>query len=116
MVQATRSIENDVMGLYNAAFVKLREVSASYTLPASWVRRVGFSRGALTLSARNLMMLWTGHYGFGTPRDGRVPQIDELGDEWTWDPEIRSTGQISGDYQTVLPPTVSVNMTLRLGL
>ena len=115
MVQATRAIENDVMGLYNASFVKLREVSASYTLPSSWLKGLGVTRGAVTVSARNLMMLWTGHNGFNTPRDGRVPQIDELGDEWTWDPEIRSTGQIAADFQTVLPPTTSVNVTLRLG-
>ena len=42
-------------------------------------------------------------------------QIDGLGDEWTWDPEIRSNSQIGGDYQTVLPPTASVTATLRLG-
>ena len=38
----------------DASFVKLREVSATYTLPERWVR----SRTSLTLSGRELMM-WT---------------------------------------------------------
>jgi hypothetical protein len=113
MVQATRAIENDVMALYDASFAKLREVSASYTLPGSLVSRFGASSGVVTLAGRNLMMLWTGHYGFDTPRDGRVPQVREIGGEWTWDPEMRSTGQLAGDFQTVLPPTASAVMTLR---
>ena len=113
MVQATRSIENDVMALYDASFAKLREVSASYSVPRFFTSRLGVSDARLTLAARNLMMLWTGHYGFDTPRDGRVPQVREIGGEWTWDPEIRSNGQIAGDYQTVLPPTASVVMSLR---
>jgi hypothetical protein len=113
MVQATRAIENDVMALYDASFAKLREVSASYTLPRSLISRVGASSGAVTVAGRNLMMLWTGHYGFDTPRDGRVPQVREIGGEWTWDPEIRSTGQIAGDYQTVLPPLASFVMAVR---
>jgi TonB-dependent starch-binding outer membrane protein SusC len=113
LVQATRAIENDAMALYDASFAKLREVSASYTLPSRLIARFGASSGAVTLAARNLMMLWTGHYGFDTPRDGHVPQVREIGGEWTWDPEIRSSGQIAGDYQTVLPPTASVTMAVR---
>jgi outer membrane receptor protein involved in Fe transport len=113
LVQATRAIENDAMALYDASFAKLREVSLSYTLPTAMVARFGASGGAVTFAGRNLMMLWTGHYGFDTPRDGRVPQVREIGGEWTWDPEMRSTGQIAGDFQTVLPPTASFVMALR---
>jgi TonB-linked SusC/RagA family outer membrane protein len=113
MVQATRAIENDVMALYDASFAKLREVSASYTLPPSLISRFGASSGTVTVAGRNLMMLWTGHYGFDTPRDGRVPQVREIGGEWTWDPEMRSTGQIAGDFQTVLPPVASFVTAVR---
>lgn len=40
--------------LRDATFAKLREVSASITLPESWVARVGASRGSLRISGRNL--------------------------------------------------------------
>ncbi|MBI4420821.1 MAG: SusC/RagA family TonB-linked outer membrane protein [Gemmatimonadetes bacterium] len=114
MVQATRAIENDVMGLYNGAFAKLREVSLTYTLPALLLRSVRASRGSVTVAGRNLMMLWTGHYGFGTPRDGRVPQANEIGGEWTWDPELRNPSQVQSDYTVYLPPTTSATVTVRL--
>jgi hypothetical protein len=113
MVQAVRAVENDAMGLYDAAFARLREVSATYTLPQSFVSRFRASRGSFTISGRNLMMLWTGAYGFNTPRDGRVPQVEGLGGVWTWDPEIRAAGQIQSDFQTILPPIATVNAVLR---
>ena len=115
LVQATRQFENDVMGLYDGSFVRLREVSLGYTLPASIVRRFSAQRGTITLSARNLWMIWTGQDGFNTRRDGRVGQVDGLGGLWTWDPEIRSAGEISATFQTVLPPTASASVVVRLG-
>jgi TonB-linked SusC/RagA family outer membrane protein len=39
-----------------ADFVKLRELSATYTLPESWVARFGGRTAALTVSGRNLWM------------------------------------------------------------
>ena len=106
------------MGLYNGAFAKLREVSVSYTLPTWWVRRLGASRSSVSVAGRNLMMIWTGTHGFHTPRDGHV-MITGTGDQplgglWTWDPEIRSTGQVASDYQTVMPPAASAAVTVRL--
>jgi hypothetical protein len=59
------------------------------------------------------MMLWTGANGFNTPRDGRVPQVEGLGGNWTWDPEIRNATNIEADFQTILPPTAVVNVVLR---
>ncbi|MDP9347597.1 MAG: SusC/RagA family TonB-linked outer membrane protein, partial [Gemmatimonadota bacterium] len=45
-----------------ADFVKLREVSVSYTLPQSFTRRMGTDELSLTLSGRNLAM-WTNYLG-----------------------------------------------------
>ncbi len=118
MVVATRAFENDVMGLYNGSFVKLREVAATYMLPARIARRFLARSGSVTVAGRNLMMIWTGTHGFNTPRDGHVmitgTGTTPLGGLWTWDPEIRSTGQIASDYQTVMPPTASAYVTVRL--
>lgn len=46
----------------DASFVKLREVSASYTFPERWFTRVGVSRAVLTLAARELHT-WTDYRG-----------------------------------------------------
>ena len=43
-------------------FVRWRELSATYTAPTSWARKVGGSDLSLTLSARNFM-LWTKYKG-----------------------------------------------------
>jgi hypothetical protein len=46
----------------DASFTKLREVSASYTLPTAWVRRGGATRAVLTIAGRNLHT-WTNYPG-----------------------------------------------------
>lgn len=43
-------------------FARLRELSASLTLPANWVRAVGASHGVLTVAGRNLHT-WTSYPG-----------------------------------------------------
>lgn len=49
-----------------ADFLKLREVSATYTLPTSWVERAGLDRASVTLAGRNLWM-WTKYKGSADP-------------------------------------------------
>src|SRR5690606_9289881 len=49
-----------------ADFLKLRELSATYTLPSQWISRAGFSRAAITLAGRNLWM-WTEYEGTADP-------------------------------------------------
>jgi TonB-linked SusC/RagA family outer membrane protein len=46
----------------DASFFKLREISASYTLPARWAGAVGASRATITMSGRNLHT-WTHYQG-----------------------------------------------------
>jgi len=48
--------------LEDGSYVRLREVSATYTLPEAWGQRVGASRASFTLSGRNLHT-WTGYTG-----------------------------------------------------
>jgi hypothetical protein len=47
-------------GTIDGGFAKLRTISASYTFPERWARRVGASRLSLTLSAQNVATLWVG--------------------------------------------------------
>lgn len=112
MLQAYRAIENDATGTYLASFLRLREVSASYTIPARYVSRLGASTGSIALAGRNLAMLWTGENGWNTARDGEV--FLPIANTHVWDPELRASGQLSSGYQTILPPTASVTATVRL--
>jgi TonB-linked SusC/RagA family outer membrane protein len=43
---------------FDASFIKLREVSLSYALPSSFVKRIGLQNASLSLYSRNIM-LWT---------------------------------------------------------
>ncbi len=112
LVQAYRALENDRMGVYDAGFLRLREVSLSYDIPPSLVERVGARRAMVSVGMRNVMMLWTAEEGWDTPRSGLV--FEDLAGMHVWDPEVRATGSTSVGYQTVLPPTASLTMTLRL--
>jgi TonB-linked SusC/RagA family outer membrane protein len=114
ILSATRTIENDATGTYKAGFLRLREITGSYDLPGFLVQRIGARSGVITLGMRNVAMLWTAEHGWDTPRDGsvRVPLANRS--MITWDPEVRSTGQAATGYQTVLPPTASAIMSLRL--
>jgi TonB-linked SusC/RagA family outer membrane protein len=112
ILSATRIYENDRTGIYKAGFLRLREISASYNLPERFVGRIGAQRGSFTFGMRNVAMLWTAQHGWDTPRDGHIRE--SLANMIVWDPEVRGTGQASVGYQTVMPPTASAIMTLRL--
>lgn len=79
-----------VAGFMDAGFAKLREISASYVLPESWIARFGAERARLTVSGRNLATLWQA--------------TDEIYGRPVMDPEVRLTSdELSGYVQTVLP-------------
>jgi hypothetical protein len=90
----------------------LRELSATYTLPNSFVGRLGASRGSFGLAMRNVAMLWTGAHGWNTSRDGLI--YVPIAGQHAWDPETRAAGQLSQGYQTILPPVASFTANLRL--
>jgi hypothetical protein len=62
-VQAYRSLENDRMGVYDAGFLRLREVSLSYDMPGTFAERIGARRGSVSVGMRNVAMLWTAEEG-----------------------------------------------------
>ncbi len=112
ILSATRIYENDRTGVYKAGFLRLREISASYNLPDQFVGKIGAQRGTVNFGMRNVAMLWTAQNGWSTARDGSVRE--PLANMIVWDPEVRGTGQASVGYQTVMPPTASATLTLRL--
>ena len=107
-----RAIEADAPGTYRASFLRLREVSATYTVQPSIVRRVGATSASISVAGRNLSMLWTQQDGWKTSRDGSI-KIN-IADQHVWDPEIRAVGDLSNGFQTIMPPTASFVTSLRL--
>ncbi len=113
ILQATRILENDRTGVYDAGFLRLREVSATYDVPAGAARRLLRARRAsVSAGMRNVAMLWTAQHGWNTPRSGMVRE--PLANMISWDPEVRAVGQTEVGYQTVMPPVASATMTVRL--
>ena len=92
------------LGYYNASFVKLRALSASYTLPSRLARSVGAQSASLAAAWNNVALLWRKQeYAYG-PGGVRVP-----------DPETRNPGSGQNPtYQTVIPPLSSAMFTVRL--
>ena len=70
-------------GIVDGGFAKLRQVSATYTFPQSWLRPTGLSRASATLSAQNFATLW-------------VAQRSDFGVKLT-DPEVRNTAGAGSD-------------------
>jgi TonB-linked SusC/RagA family outer membrane protein len=52
--------------VYRSDFIKLRELSATYTIPRQFSERLGVNRASMTVSARNLWM-WTKYEGNTDP-------------------------------------------------
>ena len=111
-LQVYRAIEADASGTYQAGFLRLRELSATYNLQPSLARRFGATSASLSAAGRNLSMLWTAANGWKTSRDGMINV--PIAGQHVWDPEIRAVGQLSNGFQTIMPPTASFTITLRL--
>ena len=111
-LQVYRSIEADAVGTYRAGFLRLRELSATYTLDQRMAQRLRASGATVSVAGRNLSMLWTAQHGWNTSRDGEI--YVDIANQHVWDPEIRAVGQLSNGFQTILPPTASFTTTLRL--
>lgn len=88
--------------IHRADFVRLREVSATYTLTPERARRLGATRASLTLAARNLWFLWRAEDAiFGRP---------------VVDPETRRPAPFVGQTQTHLPAAASLLLVVRVSL
>jgi hypothetical protein len=107
-----RAIDADASGTFDASFLRLREMSANYTLPARFSSRLGVRNSSINIAMRNVAMLWSGANGWNTARDGEV--FLPIAGTHAWDPEVRAAGQLSQGYQTIMPPTASFVATLRL--
>ncbi|MEO8334495.1 MAG: SusC/RagA family TonB-linked outer membrane protein [bacterium] len=90
------------LGYFDAGFAKLRELSAGYQLSSSQAGRAGAQTASVTAAWRNVFTLWQAQHDiYGTKifdSETRVPGSSELG--YT--------------YQTVIPPTSQIVLTVRM--
>ena len=101
-VSATRKAElqaplgtNDALYTQRADFIKVRDVSLTYTLPPEWTSRFRADRVAVTLAAHNLGFLWKPWYG------GLDPEVTFNGVNQTGG-DGQAFGWVRTDYWT--PP------------
>ena len=102
ILQAYRTVvDRTPSGIYDAGFARLRELSASYTLPTEYVERTGASRAMINVSWRNPMFLWRAQ--------------EEVWGSKIFDPETATPGDNRAfRHQTTIPPTAQVMTTLRV--
>lgn len=81
--------------VYDASFIKLREISLGYTFPHKLLAQMPFSRLNLSLIARNLLILYK-----------KTPNMD---------PESNTTSDnAQGIAATVYPPTRNIGVSLKV--
>ncbi len=85
-----------------ASFIRFKELSLSYRMPAEWVQRIGANRGSLSVAARNLGMIWTTWQEF----PHHDPEVV--------DPSNTFEGNREPQADAMTPPLTSVQLTLRL--
>ena len=86
-----------------ASFLRFRELSLTYQMPESWVQKVGSNRGSLSVSTRNLGMLWTNWQEW----PHHDPEVV--------DPSNTFQGNREPQEDSAVPPLTSLVLTVRLG-
>jgi TonB-linked SusC/RagA family outer membrane protein len=102
---------NTYSTLYKADFWKLREVGLRYELPQPLVGRVGASRGALSLSAREVGTIWLAQK---STRTGYGEYTARVMGQTIADPELGGGGAFHRSGFRTLPPTTNLSATLRV--
>jgi len=85
------------LGIFDASFIKLREISLGYTFEPYWLKKVGLSSANLSLVGRNLWVMYR-----------NIPHID---------PENSfSAGNVQGVESNMIPSARSIGFNLKLTL
>ena len=74
-IQLGSDLETVNSFIEDASFFKLREISASYTVPSRWARAIGAARATITVSGRNLHT-WTNFTGLDPESQSNPGQLD----------------------------------------
>jgi TonB-linked SusC/RagA family outer membrane protein len=95
---------NDALYTQKGDFLKLRDVSLSYTLPAAWTRALRAQSAAVTVAGHNLGILWKADY------TGLDPEVNFSGTNGP----TGAFGLARVDYWT-MPMTRRVSASLDIG-
>jgi len=100
--QAYRTVTRNGLAFHEAGFLKLREVSLSYSFSDQIAARLGADRGSLTLGVRNVGTVWLAQ--------------EMVGGERITDPEMSRPnydfqGESGGDWPPLAQWTVRLNLT-----
>lgn len=79
--------------VFDATYIKLREVSLAWDLPGTWLQRIGFSKCTAALIGRNLWLIY---------RD--LPHLDPN--------QVASSGNVQGIEVGMTPPARSFGLSL----
>jgi TonB-linked SusC/RagA family outer membrane protein len=77
-IQLGTDLETVNSFIEDASFFKLREISASYTVPDRWARALGAARATVTVSGRNLHT-WTNFTGLDPESQSNPGELDFFG-------------------------------------
>jgi len=78
--------------LYDASYVKLRQVALSYSIPKTVFKKVGLSQVDLSIFARNLAILYTKAKNFDPEVANRGASQSSQGSEYAAPPSARNIG------------------------
>ena len=87
---------------YKNGFLKIREIGARYSFPASLAQRLGADRASLSVGARNLNFLY------------RAQEWTDFGIRIADTEGYLASEDFGGETRLVVPPQVIVNATLRV--
>jgi len=80
--QQDPSVNNGVF-IQKADFIKLRDISLTYTVPSAMAQRMGTSRAALTFAVHNVAILWKPHYT-GPDPEVNFTGVDDPGGQFAF--------------------------------
>ncbi|MDO6518714.1 SusC/RagA family TonB-linked outer membrane protein [Zobellia uliginosa] len=78
--------------IYDASYVKLRQVTLSYSLPKKTVQKIGLSAVDLSLFGRNLALLYKNNENFDPEVSNKDASLSSQGSEFASNPSARNIG------------------------
>ncbi len=78
--------------LYDATYVKLRQITLSYSLPKTWISRFKLTTVDLSIFARNVAILYKKNENFDPEVSNRDASLSSQGSEYAANPSARNIG------------------------
>ncbi|HRQ49651.1 MAG TPA: SusC/RagA family TonB-linked outer membrane protein [Agriterribacter sp.] len=78
--------------LYDATYVKLRQVALSYTIPGTFIRRIGLTQADLSVFARNVALLYKKNENFDPEVANKGASQSSQGSEYAAPPSAQNIG------------------------